>query len=545
MSAAAVPVLLPPSSFRAFRLFGERSRLSSRFVLLLPLLSAPASVLGAPAPKLNWTPHIFEGPAPPPSSGPPLSAHAVRDRGRVWVDVVGIVAAYVGTVVLLLSTVLVWGRRLRLRLLRGVLPDDRKIATREGVQDRKDRNNKAKEDKEEVKRRLDENRSDQGRGQHQQMVGRLRRARAQAQANRASAEGGRSESISTSGPGRKRSSLTFLPWRSPASHTSVGSVATTVDESVLAADRHRAEIEMERLYAAVMEHDEERLGDSSDGGLPMHPLNTDTTKLPLPTKTATPSSPSPQSVVMSTKSDLSLSGMTVGGPRSNASLSSPIELSELQEQNHHWYHDPHPHRQPAHPASVPNVILSPPLPMPEPPAPTVPSTPMIKKPTAGQRPARKALAPISTGVPPVSSSPSASASGSASTSAGGISAGGTSAGSLSTLPLRAFESLSTTSTVPPTDPSASDSVATTAPPQTETTKTTVLTRRPSLLGASGPRTGLPVPYSPYMPSTPLTPLTPSRIVTRAERRWGRGRHATHMERVDEDDMVPDDGELWY
>ena len=76
------------------------------------------------------------------------------------------------------------------------------------------------------------------------------------------------------------------------------------------------------------------------------------------------------------------------------------------------------------------------------------------------------------------------------------------------------------------------------------TKTTFVERRESILypGGSGPRTGLPVPYSPYMPQTPLTPVTPSRLVTKEDRK--RAKKQNGLKPLAEDELVKNDDEMW-
>lgn len=58
-----------------------------------------------------------------------------------------------------------------------------------------------------------------------------------------------------------------------------------------------------------------------------------------------------------------------------------------------------------------------------------------------------------------------------------------------------------------------------------------------------PRTGMMTPYSPYMPFTPLTPVTP-RLTTRAERRQIQREERRGMGVVTEEDAVRDEADLW-
>jgi hypothetical protein len=81
------------------------------------------------------------------------------------------------------------------------------------------------------------------------------------------------------------------------------------------------------------------------------------------------------------------------------------------------------------------------------------------------------------------------------------------------------------------------------PPQSAPpTKTTILDRPGNLPGYGGPRTGIPTPYSPYMPFTPVTPITPSRMVTKREKRWQEKMHGLRV--LEEDDMVKSDDDIW-
>ncbi|KAF1930141.1 uncharacterized protein M421DRAFT_24123, partial [Didymella exigua CBS 183.55] len=70
-------------------------------------------------------------------------------------------------------------------------------------------------------------------------------------------------------------------------------------------------------------------------------------------------------------------------------------------------------------------------------------------------------------------------------------------------------------------------------------QTTVLDRRPDKLALQTPRTGVPfTPYSPYMPFTPITPVTPH-LVTKKERK-GRRREGERLGRLDEMVKSPQD-----
>lgn len=77
-----------------------------------------------------------------------------------------------------------------------------------------------------------------------------------------------------------------------------------------------------------------------------------------------------------------------------------------------------------------------------------------------------------------------------------------------------------------------------APP----TKTTFLEKRTSILGVH-PKTGVPqTPYSPYTPFTPMTPVTPRHLVSREDRK--RNKKKEGLKVLSEDDLVKDDEDMW-
>ena len=62
-----------------------------------------------------WCVSIDESPAPSPEDGPPFSAHATRDRGRLPYEIVGIIAGYIGSILILGLLLLTVGRTSRKR----------------------------------------------------------------------------------------------------------------------------------------------------------------------------------------------------------------------------------------------------------------------------------------------------------------------------------------------------------------------------------------------------------------------------------------------
>ena len=79
------------------------------------------------------------------------------------------------------------------------------------------------------------------------------------------------------------------------------------------------------------------------------------------------------------------------------------------------------------------------------------------------------------------------------------------------------------------------------PPQSApATKTTILER--PMKNRAGPVTGMATPYSPYMPFTPVTPFTPGRTVTKRQRK--REERGNGLQVLNEDDLVKDDDDIW-
>ena len=75
-------------------------------------------------------------------------------------------------------------------------------------------------------------------------------------------------------------------------------------------------------------------------------------------------------------------------------------------------------------------------------------------------------------------------------------------------------------------------------------KATVLERKaPNIQSLRTPMTGVPMtPYSPYMPRTPLTPMTPSRLVTRAERKRREKEEGRKVVTID--DAVEEEADMY-
>ncbi|PGH19847.1 hypothetical protein AJ80_03764 [Polytolypa hystricis UAMH7299] len=436
-------------------------------------------------PDSIWHVEIFNGPAPPPDEGPPLSASAVRDPSFLWREIVGIVGAYVASVAILLGCLLTVGRRLR----RGVQQSNQSLEM-------------------EIMKPAKPDPS--------------RSPRATTGNWATPASGTESKSWS---PIKAR---LHKPWstssRGPASPISQHGSVATVDESVVQADRERAQEEMERLYAAVMEHDAKQskiIYDENDhiGGArsaprspadipefqhlkhasrssqqsrppPLAPLHTYAPSENYHSPRHQPTSPlSPFSHRLSR-----LSAMSFRSSRSRNSTSS----NKLR-----------------HPSgSIRDLPISPPMGSPD----------IVGSPYADNEPLSPRL--YTPGPPPLTPHQRA---GSVTTPVSAVSGRHlptplslrSTGSSVSTLPFRALN-----------------------PPQSApATKTTIVEKRDSILRPHAPRTGVPhTPYSPYMPFTPITPITPSRIITKKQRKQMKKENG--LRALAEDDLVMSDEDMW-
>lgn len=281
------------------------------------------------------------------------------------------------------------------------------------------------------------------------------------------------------------------------SHLSGNGSVGTIDESVVTTDRRRAQEDLEMLYAAVMEYDEQRAAGKDPMRDEKEVQSPDSAQSNPFTDRASRVSDQPpltQMAPMSPRSSSRLSKLSSmslfnsnSRPQANVSkLRSPrLPLRKMSISSPLASPDVHAttsYGQEQMPLS-PRLYNPPP-----PPAPPGASQISLGKPPGGRAPAP---APLSLSTPGQSKS---------------------------SLPFRDAYPLQS------------------AP----ATKTTVLERPAKPL--NGPRTGLPTPYSPYMPFTPVTPLTPSRIVTRKQRK--REAKENGLRVLNEDDIVRDDEEVW-
>lgn len=307
--------------------------------------------------------------------------------------------------------------------------------------------------------------------------------------------------------------------RGSKSHASNHSAAT-IDESVVSADRQKAQEDLERLYAAVMEYDERRAAGSPDPvdenhnksvspvGSPMQsPRGFAQHQQPLsPRPETTSSTKSRASTRLSKIANLSIFSPT--SPISNKLRSPRLNIRKL------------PISPPAETSPyVENQPLTPRIYNPGPP----PSAPLAPTYSTDQQKEQKetfVLQPINTGSSSRAAAPTPLNLNT--TNNNNNKTNKTAVNTSSTLPFRqAFSDNNPPQSAPPT-------------------KTTILERPAHLSNA--PRTGVPTPYSPYQPFTPVTPITPSRMVTKREKR--RQERLNGLRVLQEDDLVKSDEELW-
>ncbi|KAJ5543415.1 hypothetical protein N7535_005842 [Penicillium sp. DV-2018c] len=272
----------------------------------------------------------------------------------------------------------------------------------------------------------------------------------------------------------------------------------TIDESIVAHDRQRAQHDMEMLYAAVMEHDARKASgvDLSTRELESQRNTPDSQHTnPFTDRISHGSENSLTPLKSPTKGFTSsrLSKLFNSGSRSTA------DSSKAREQR----------------VDVRKLPISSPLASPTPATPQAympenpPLSPRIYNPgpppMVPQQPQQKSGRPILS--PPGRSRPPAP-----------LSLATATPSPSSSLPFREAYPLQS------------------AP----ATKTTILER--PVKNRLGPMTGMATPYSPYMPFTPVTPFTPGRTVTKRQRKLEE--RSNGLQALNEDDLVKDDDAIW-
>lgn len=492
-------------------------------------------------PTSIWHVSIFEGPAPSPEDGPPIAASAVRDISFLPVQIGSIVGAYILFVILIAAAFLLVGRRLR----RAAQSSPRTLAMQ----------------------MMRPSRTDTTKAFDPSPISPTAN-------NPYSMSPSSPLDMKSSWPSPEKSKSSSM-WpsigKSHRKQASMQSSVVTFDESVIEDDKTKNQQELDRLYAAVMEHDDirsnsrldlaEKHGSQNPPELqhlrsgPASPQSSSTvprtdTKSPARTLTASPqrqTRPSPITIHSRTASRSSLGSSSKKRSVRDLPISPPIRSPDLGSDSFGGYGESEP--------------LSPRFYKPGPP-PTPPMRQPASIPEDGLHASQ--LSPRRVDVPDYNRTPR--------TSIPSIQASEVPtrpqmqpSKSDNDIPLR--ELTKPKRTPAPlalrTDTASNRVPATQLPLRSaplplrnlrptgynsdrpaSTIKATVLERKvPDQRVPYTPRTGVPsTPYSPYMPFTPLTPMTPSRLVTKQERKRREKEEGRRVATID--DAVPEESDMW-
>ena len=498
-------------------------------------------------PSNIWHVSIFQGPAPPPGKGPPIAASAVRDISFLPTQIGSIIGAYLFSVVVIGVALLLIGRRLR----QAALSSPCTLAM--------------------------------------QMV-----KPGQSEPNKAfdpspiSPHVGNPYSMSASSTGEMKGSTWPSPEKSKSGNTwpsigkshrkqaSMQSSVVTFDENVIEEDKMKNEQEMDRLYAAVMEHDIQKstsrldLGENQTPQTPTGPpefqhlrsssaVQQPSSTIPRAetqslgrTLTVSPTlqtRPSPLTIHSRTSSRSSFGSFGKKRSIRHLPISPPMGSPELTSHHASMYGESEP--------------LSPRFYKPGPPPPTPPrehySIPEHGYDLYQQGGSRRSE------LSDYENAPRTSIPSFKTTTEGDTRSQLYSSREENDIPLRdltkqkrtpaplALRTHNGSSASPglqmplgsaplPLRNSRPSGYSSDRP--LSTIKATVLERKlPEHRVPGTPRTGVPqTPYSPYMPFTPLTPMTPSRLVTKQERKRREREEGRRVATID--DAVEEEGDMW-
>ena len=503
-----------------------------RFSLLQFLLVLLSSVKAFPS--NIWHISVFEGPAPAPEDGPPLSASAIRDRTYLPVQIGSIVGAYLLFVLITGSALLFVGRRLR----RAAEASPRTLAMQMMKPARPEASN----------------------GYDPSPI-----SPSSNNPYGPSPVSTLDMKSSWPSPDKSRGSVWKSSLKGHKQQASIQSSVVTFDESVIEEDKAKNQIEMERLYKSVMEHDDQKSSSvinvsegqqhprefqhlrSTSG--PLSPLQEPGLRSPSRTLTTSPKKsirPSPISTHSRTSSRSSFGSFGKKRGIRNLPISPPMGSPDLAPNHHDIYGEAEP--------------LSPRFYQPGPPPPTPPSnnqfvtheerldfTRLSPQSAEFRQPARSPRTAVPTlQTFPEYSTPTEQEFGSRAQKAptretarqkrtpaplalrtqGNASPSQQHPLRSAPLPFRNLNSNRYNSDRPPS-----------------TIKATVIESKPANQYLGAPRTGVPItPYSPYMPFTPLTPMTPSRLVTKQERKKREKEEGRRVVTVE--DAVEEEGDMW-
>lgn len=507
-----------------------------------------------------WHVSIWEAPAPPPSKGPPIAASSLRDLSYLPAQISAIAGAYVFSLIVIGSAILLVGRRLR----RAAQASPRTLAME-----------MMKPVKADVPKAFDP--SPISPATNNTLYGPSPQSAVDMNTMWPSPNPNKSPNMSVRNSGWGSISRGHKK-QAPSILDSV----ITFDESVIEDDKERNQKEMERLYAAVLEHDEKKTTSVTEfGDEQQHPpelahLRTphsvsvapprSDTKSPARTATKSPrvsSRPTPLSLHSHNSSRSSLGSF--GKKRRNRSLtiSPPMGSPDLIPH----YNDHYGETEPLSPRIYDD---------PGPPPPTPPQRQatrsreeQLDSTRLSPRSAQFREASIRTprtsipAIPAISTIPESHPSRPTFVSRN---SDRSASGRDLTRPKKApaplalrtqalnnpaptqdsFQQLPLRSAPLPLRSQHPTNYNSDRPPST--IKATVLERPAPRISVRTPRTGVPMtgvpmtPYSPYMPMTPMTPMTPSRLVTKQERKRREKEEGRRVVTID--DSVEEEADTW-
>ena len=506
------------------------------------------------SPKNIWHVSIWEAPAPPPGKGPPISASALRDPSYLPAQISSIVGAYLFSVLVIGSAILFVGRRLR----RAAQASPQSLAME-----------MMKPVKSDIPKAFDP--SPISPAKSATLYGNTPESNVDMRNNWPSPnKSARNSGWGSINRGHKK--------QAPSIQSSV----VTFDESVIEDDKERNQKEMERLYAAVMDHDEENSASAVNlpdekQSRPPHPPELQhlqqasvtsafppprsDTKSPARAQTKSPrtsSRPTPLSIHSRNSSRSSFGSFNKRRGIRSLTISPPMGSPDLIPN----YNDAYGETEPLSPRVYDD---------PGPPPPTPPQQRAMKSredprdasrlsPQSArfpEQPVRAQRAPAFPGVQPIPESDR-----SISMSQGSIDnvaqrditkpkktpaplslrtqALTTANSQRSPLAQPQRQNPLRSAPLPLRQPHPTNYNADRPPSMI---KATVLERKVPSHGLRTPATGVPqTPYSPYMPFTPLTPMTPSRLVTREERKRREKEEGRRVATID--DAVQEEPDMW-
>ena len=520
------------------------SLLNVSYLLLLYALCITAITA---SPTDIWHVSIWEAPAPPPGKGPPLDDHSLRDLSYLPAQIASIIGAYVLSILIIGFAILSVGRRLR----RAAQASPGTLSTE-----------MMKPVKHDVAQVFDPSPISPS---NNNLYGPSPNSTIDMKNNWPSPQ--------------SKSARDSDGWGSIAKghrkQPSVVSSVLTFDESVIEDDKERNQKEMERLYAAVMEHDEEKSASVShlpDDQRPKSPpelqhlrFTQQPSELPPRSDTVSParattksprasSRPKPLSFHSRNSSRSSLGSFSKKRGIRNLPISPPMGSPELVPGYNARYGEaepltprvydepgPPPLTPPQRKASQPrdnvmdasrlsprgvqlNELSIPSIRTPRTSIPAIPavepipetySQPEMQSRKSDKSKTRRTPAPLALRTQALAGSgPSSSSSAQHHPLRS------------APLPLRSQHPTNYNADRPPS-----------------MIKATVLERKAqNIQSLRTPMTGVPMtPYSPYMPRTPLTPMTPSRLVTRAERKKKEKEEGRRVATID--DAVEEEADM--